>query len=93
MRHLTQIWNLRISYPLEDILLWDDDVTGDFRHGKFNPEIIGAFAFVILKLLIIPFGLQFGCTFSPTNFEPLATARQKFVESLGNNFSLLQTHK
>eukprot|EP00957_Ditylum_brightwellii_P146445 11150355-Ditylum_brightwellii.AAC.1 len=29
--HLIRIWNLRISYPNEDILLWDDDATGAFR--------------------------------------------------------------
>ena len=36
-RHLEQIWNLRISYPSSEILLWDDDITGAFKHCKFNP--------------------------------------------------------
>ena len=92
-RHLIQVWNLRISYPTNDILLWDDDVTGAFRHGKFNPEIIGAFAFMLLQLLIIPCGLQFGCTFSPANFKPLARSRQQLAESLSDDVSLLDTHK
>ena len=30
-RHLTHIWNKRISHPNEEIYLWDDDVTGAFR--------------------------------------------------------------
>ena len=28
MRHLTQIWNLRISYPIEELYLFDDDIKG-----------------------------------------------------------------
>ena len=92
-RHLIQIWNLRISYPRDEIYLWDDDVTGAFRQGKFNPEIVGAFSFILLTLLIIPCGLQFGCTFSPANFEPLAHAREQLAETLGDDASLLETHK
>eukprot|EP00957_Ditylum_brightwellii_P207408 15352866-Ditylum_brightwellii.AAC.1 len=26
-KHLIRIWNFRTSYPNEDIMLWDDDVT------------------------------------------------------------------
>lgn len=29
--HSTRIWNLRITYPDEDIYLWDDDIAGAFR--------------------------------------------------------------
>eukprot|EP00957_Ditylum_brightwellii_P207818 15354670-Ditylum_brightwellii.AAC.1 len=29
-KHLIRIWNLRVSYPNEDILLCDDDATGAF---------------------------------------------------------------
>jgi len=46
-RHLTRIWNLRISYPLKDILLWDDDVSGASRLIKYNPEIAAAFAAIL----------------------------------------------
>eukprot|EP00978_Attheya_sp_CCMP212_P007612 scaffold17579_cov32-Attheya_sp.AAC.1 len=34
-QHLTQIWNLRISYPNEDILVFDDDVSVDM----FQPQM------------------------------------------------------
>ena len=57
VRHLEQVWNLIISYPFLEILLWDDDVTGALKHSKFNPEIIGAFGCILLHLLIISFGL------------------------------------
>ena len=93
IRHLEQIWNLRISYPSLEILLWDDDITGAFKHCKFNPEVIGAFGCVLLKMIIIPCGLQFGCTFSPENFVPLADAREQLAESLSNDTGLLNIYK
>eukprot|EP00957_Ditylum_brightwellii_P068819 5224078-Ditylum_brightwellii.AAC.1 len=37
--HLIRIWNLRISYPDNDILLWNDDATGAFRQCKLHPDI------------------------------------------------------
>ena len=92
-RHLEQIWNMRISYPTQDILLWGDDVTGAFKHSKFNPEVIGDLGYILLQLLIIHFGLQLGCIFSPTNFVPLADAREQFAEFLGDDIILVTTQK
>lgn len=66
---------------------------GAFCQGKFNPEIVGAFSFILLLLLIIPCGLQFGCTFSPANFEPLAHTCEQLAKTLGDDESLLVTHK
>ena len=66
--------NLRITYPLEDILLFDDDASGAFRHIKYHPDITGAYAFIINKLLYLPLGLVFGCNVSPHNWEIIAMA-------------------
>ena len=33
-RHLRSIYNLRITYKFKDILLFDDDASGAFRHIK-----------------------------------------------------------
>ena len=68
MRHLTRIWNLRISYPTTDILQWSDDVKGAFRHIKYNPEIASAFSFILQEFLVIPVGQIFGGDTSPQNF-------------------------
>eukprot|EP00957_Ditylum_brightwellii_P095296 7258292-Ditylum_brightwellii.AAC.1 len=38
-KHLIRIWNLRISYPDEVTLLWDDDATNAFRQCKLHPDI------------------------------------------------------
>ena len=44
-------------------------------------------------MLIIPCGLQFGCTFSPENFGPLADAREQLAEFLGYDTDVVNTHK
>jgi hypothetical protein len=36
MRHLTRLYNLRISHPKETLYLFDDDITAAFRHVKYN---------------------------------------------------------
>jgi len=67
-RHITRIWNLRISYPKKDILLWDDDVSGAFRYNKYHPDIASAFAFILSKTLYIPTGQCFGGNTSAQKF-------------------------
>ena len=50
-KHLIRIWNIRISYPDGDILLWDDDATGAFRRCKLHPDIAQVFSFIIELIL------------------------------------------
>ena len=59
-RHLNRIWNLRISYPNKDILLWDGDVSGAFRWNKYHPDIASVFAFILFGTLYIPSSQCFG---------------------------------
>ena len=79
-RHLESIWNLRITYPTQDILLFDDDVKGAFRHTKYHPDVASAFSFIIENLLYIPLGSTFGSVTSPSDFEPIARARIHLAE-------------
>ena len=94
-RHLLRIWNLRISYPLEDILLWDDDVSGAFRLIKYNPEIASAFAAILNQTLCIPVGQNFGGNTSAQNWEGIAMAREYVAEHFSNpKFkNLIHKHK
>jgi len=94
-RHLTRIWNLRISYPLQDILPWDDDVSGAFRLIKYNPEIAAAFAAILNTTLCIPVGQNFGGNTSAQNWEGIAKAREIIAQFFSNKkFNSLQNkHK
>eukprot|EP00957_Ditylum_brightwellii_P111927 8535985-Ditylum_brightwellii.AAC.1 len=49
-KHLIRIWNLRLSYPEEDIILWDDDATGAFMQCKLHLDIAQVFSFIIEQL-------------------------------------------
>lgn len=74
-KHLIRIWNLRISHPKEIIFLWDDNVAGAFRQGKYNPEVESAFSFLIFNRLWIPCGMVFGGNTSASGFETIAVTR------------------
>eukprot|EP00957_Ditylum_brightwellii_P090016 6855743-Ditylum_brightwellii.AAC.1 len=71
-----RIWNLRISYPDEGILLWDDDATGVFRQCKLHPDTAQVFSFIIELILFVPCGNTSGSNTSPANWEPIRRARE-----------------
>jgi hypothetical protein len=80
MTFLTWIWNLRISYPHEEIYPCDDDVAGAFRHGKYNPNLVGMHCVVIFGMTLLMTGMTFGDNTSPSNWEPIARARSQFAK-------------
>eukprot|EP00957_Ditylum_brightwellii_P121835 9290980-Ditylum_brightwellii.AAC.1 len=79
-KHLIRIWNLRISYPDDDILLWDDDATGAFRQCKLHPDIAQVFSFVIELILFVPRGITFDSNAIPANWEPIRKAREAIAQ-------------
>eukprot|EP00957_Ditylum_brightwellii_P088860 6766301-Ditylum_brightwellii.AAC.1 len=81
-KHLIRMWNLRISYLNEDILLWNDDATGAFRQYKLHPDIAQGFSFIIEQLLFVPCGNTFGSNTSPVNWEPIREAREALSQRL-----------
>ena len=55
-KHLIHIWNLRISYPFQEIQLMDDKVSSDHKQLKYNPEVAAAFCTIFQKVLLIACG-------------------------------------
>ena len=92
MRHLTKIWNLRISYPIEELYLFDDDVKGTFLHSKYHPDVAGVFSFSISNYLMIPMGQTFGSIDSRQDWEPFARARTHLAHFLSHRRDLLAKH-
>ncbi len=76
------IYNLRISYPYLEIYLVDDDVSGAFRHAKYNPNLVALHACLLFGFLFMSTGQTFGDSTSPANFEPVARARQQYAQYL-----------
>ena len=65
LRHWTHIWNLRITHPSNDILLYKDDINAAFHRCRYHPDISAAYAYVWEQWLIIHIGLIFGGRNSP----------------------------
>ena len=93
MRHIAQIWNLRIFHSFEEIYLFDDDVKGAFGHSKQHPDIASAFSFIIAGLFCIPMGETFGSLVSPADFEPFARARTHLAKVLSTKREILGKYK
>ena len=92
-RHLIRIWNVRITHPFKDILLWDDDVSGAYRIPKYNPAVAGAFAYSLLDYFFLPTGGTFGSNTSPQEYEPFAQARAFLAEHLSRDETLVLKHQ
>jgi len=55
-----RIYNLRLQYPDDEIIIYKDDIVAAFRRGKYHPDIAVAYAYVFDKFLVIPIGGLFG---------------------------------
>ena len=82
MSYLQWIYNLRVTYPKKEIYLGDDDISGAFRHMKYNPNLVGMHSCVIAGHLACSTGMTFGDNTSPSNFEPIADARRQLAKYL-----------
>ena len=82
MRYAVYLWNLRISYPREDILLGDDDVSGAFRRVKNAPNLLALHIYAIGDFMIGSTGQTFGDTTCPPNYESFALTRSHLARHL-----------
>jgi hypothetical protein len=69
MRFLIQLWRMRLSCPLTDILQHSDDIDSAFRRILYHPDLAIAFAYVFSNFLIIPVGQVFGSRSAPSFFS------------------------
>ena len=92
IKHLISILNLRITYPSQDIFLWDDDISGAYRIPKYNPAVTGAFSYAIISYFFLPTGGTFGSHTSPTGYEHLTRARAFLASYLSRGTSLVTKH-
>ena len=67
-RYLAWIWNLRITYPTEDIIQMTDDISAAFHRCLYHPDMGPAFATVWKDYLIIPVSAIFGSKSSPAEY-------------------------
>jgi hypothetical protein len=83
---LIWLWNLRITYPLLEIYLCDDDISNAYRQVKYPPNLAGLHCKVVNNVLYIDTGQNFGGTTSGGNFEPIAVCRSQLAKWLWHRF-------
>lgn len=81
-KFLTWIYNLRITYPNEEIYVGDDDVSGAFRHCKYHPNLVAMHGCFQAHHLVMSTGATFGGNTSPSNWETFADARRQLAQWL-----------
>ena len=77
---LVYLYNLRITYPTEELYLGDDDCAGAFRQNKYHPNVVAMHCYQVDGVLAAATGTTFGDCSSPGNWEPLARARQQLAQ-------------
>jgi hypothetical protein len=90
---LQRLYNCRISFPHEDIVIHANDVKSAFRQIKLHPDIMGAFSFIIADHLFLSCGLPFGTDFSPANWEVVRKLLEAVAKALFNDDSLVDKHR
>ncbi len=93
LRLLTRIWNLRITYPLRDIIIHANDVKSCFRQLKHHPDIMGAFSYILGEFLFLQCGLTFGSDFSPASWEVVRRVAEQLAEALFADETLPTKHR
>jgi hypothetical protein len=76
-KFLVWIWNMRISYPHQEIYPIDNDMTSGFRHLKYNPNLVAMHSYIVYGGAYMATAQTFGDTASPGNFEAVPVARQQ----------------
>ena len=82
LRYLIWIWNLRISYPDEDILQMTDDISAAFHRVLYHPDISIAFSAVWLGYLVVAIGMIFGAVPSPAFYMLLGEMRAHLAQHM-----------
>jgi hypothetical protein len=68
LRYLSWLWNLRITFPGDDIVQMTDDISAAFHRVLYHPDVAPAFASLWDSWLIIPVGTIFGSRSSPSTY-------------------------
>jgi len=90
---LVNIYNWRISYPTEVILLALADITACFRFPQLSADVTGAFGFLAESLYFISTSYVFGLNTSASSWEPLRRAVKNMITVYFERNDLVEKHK
>jgi len=78
MEFMVWLYNLRITYPTDEIYLADDDISGAFRLMKYHPNLVP----MQCGFCVVNTGGTFGDNTNPSNFDPLGLGRRQLAHYL-----------
>lgn len=84
------LYNLRVTYPDEDIYIADDDVSGAFRLMKYHPNCMALHTSLQCNYCVVNTGGTFGDNTSPSNFDPIGLARRQLAWYLWKHDETIQ---
>lgn len=88
------LYNLRVSYPNENILLAWLDIAACFRFPRIHPDLSGAFGFLANdSLYCLANAMVFGHVTSASSWEPFRRAIQALSKVYANREDLVEKHK
>ncbi|KAL7523262.1 hypothetical protein ACHAXR_000668, partial [Thalassiosira sp. AJA248-18] len=87
------LYDLRISYPLSEIVTHANHVKSCFKQMKLHPDIMAAFSIMVADFLYLQSALPFGTDFSPQNWEPVRRLVEILAERLFHDKSLPMKYK
>jgi hypothetical protein len=90
---LVRAYNLRLSSPDNDIVVYANDVKSCFHQIKHHPDMVGAFLYILADYLFFQVGLAFGADFSPANWEAVHRAQSVLAKRLFFDTSLVTKHR
>ncbi|CAB9523035.1 unknown protein [Seminavis robusta] len=76
------LYNLRVTYPREEIYIADDDVSGAFRLMKYHPNCMAMHTSIQAGYGVINTGGTFGDNTSPSNWDTIGQARRQLAWNL-----------
>ena len=84
------LYNLRITYPRQELYIADDDVSGAFRLMKYHPNLMALHTSIQCGFAVVNTGGTFGNNTSPSNFDPIGLARRQLSQFLWKTASDLK---
>ena len=93
MRFCIWIYNLKISFLMEDIVLAFIDISSCFRWPRIHPDLVDVFGFMIGPLFYAVNVIVFGSIASATSWELFCRAILALVLSYFGSHRLLERHK
>ena len=93
MEMYKRLYNMRVSFPLADILLAWLDIKACFRFPRIHPDLTGCFGYTAFAMYLLTTSNVFGSVMSAASWEPFRRAIIVMTAVFFGRLELLEKHK